>query len=614
VAAARRQISAAGTCAPFEQELIRRDGSRVAVLVGGAATAETRDRGVSFVLDITERKRAEEQLRLAKEELENRVAERTAALREANVQLQQELGERQRVAAALELSRERFRRISELTSDYAYRFRIEADGKVFLEWHAGAFSRITGFAFEEIASLQRLNALIHPDDRAAVLERTVRLLAGESVTIAFRMRTKSGDYRWLQDYSQPEWDEVEGRVVRVLGATRDVTERRQAEEELRLSEERFALAAAGANDGVWDWNIDTGEVYLSPRWKDILGFADDEIRNEIEEWIARVHTDDREHVSAAVERHLRGETPHFRSEYRLQHKDGSYRWVLSRGVAVRRSGGRPYRMAGSLTDVTPRRQAEEEARRRQAELAQAQRLSTLGEMAAGMAHELNQPLAAIVSYARGCVYRMQAGDAQSAELLYAIEQVAKQALRAGEILQRYRGFVRLGVLRRDWVDLNKLAQEVAQFARAAAREERVAIRLDLASEMPPVLADSVQIEQVLMNLIRNALDAMQGCSGAEIWVRTSVRDEEVEIAVQDEGKGIPEADRDRIFETFFTTKPEGLGMGLSICRSIIDAHGGRLWASSGPGSGAIFRFTVPATNGIVAAVAGDAALAQNDQS
>jgi C4-dicarboxylate-specific signal transduction histidine kinase len=250
-------------------------------------------------------------------------------------------------------------------------------------------------------------------------------------------------------------------------------------------------------------------------------------------------------------------------------------------------------MAGSLTDVTPRRHAEEEARRRQAEVAHAQRLSTLGEMAAGLAHELNQPLAAIVSYARGCVRRLRGGDARHEDLVHPIEEVAKQALRAGAVLQRYRAFVRSGTLRREPVRINQLARDAADFVAPSAAEQGISVRLKLAANLPEVIVDGVQIEQVLLNLIRNAIEAMHGCATRELSIHTRVVGEGVEVAVEDVGTGISAEVGDRIFETFFTTKSEGLGMGLSISRSIIEAHGGRLWSTANPGGGTVFRFTVP---------------------
>lgn len=586
-------IDATGTWAPFEKEYICKDGSRIPILIAGAATNEARDRGVSLILEISERKRSERALQAANLDLEQRVRARTQELWQANALLEQELVERQRVETALRASVERSRGISALSFDYTYAFRVDENYRVAFEWTAGAFERITGIDPKQVARVSGILDIVHPDDHAALADRLRRLLLGESVVTEYRVRTRDGRHRWLQEYARPEWNEAHTRVVHVLGAGRDITDQREAEEALRASEQRFARAVAGANDGIWDLNLETGEIYLSPRWKAILGLADDEIGNNPEEWMARVHPDDVERVLGDIAAHLSGETTLFRSEYRLRHHDGHYLWVLVRAVAVRNPDGSPHLMAGSLTDLTPRKRAEEEARRRQAELAHAQRLSTMGEMAAGLAHEMNQPLAAIVSYARGCERRIASGDARSDELLYAINQVAAQALRAGEIIRRYRSFVSIGSDRREAVNLNALAQEVALLVKPSADEEQVAIRLDLDPNLPAIHADGLQIEQVLLNLIRNGLDAMHAVEHRRLVIATRAIEEGVEVTVRDSGRGFSPEVADRIFDAFFTTKAEGLGMGLSISRSIIDAHGGRLSFDSSGESGTTFRFVLP---------------------
>ena len=259
--------------------------------------------------------------------------------------------------------------------------------------------------------------------------------------------------------------------------------------------------------------------------------------------------------------------------------------------------GNPLYGLGMVEDITARKQAEREAQRHQAELAHAMRVSTLGQMTAGLAHELNQPLAAIVSYARGCAYRMESGAAPLPDLSYGIDQIVAQALRAGEIVQRYRSFLRPDSSRFKQVDANALVRDATSLASSSACEEGVAIRLELAPVMPLIQVDSIQIEQVILNLIRNGCEAMVGCRHRELWVRTTIGTGMIEIAVEDAGNGISEAVRDRLFEPFVTTKPNGLGMGLSISRSIIEAHGGRLWASPNAGRGTTFRFALPVSGG-----------------
>jgi PAS domain S-box-containing protein len=523
------------------------------------------------------------------------VLSRGLAIRDANGQAYRIAGsltditERKRAEEALRESEMRLRAV--ISSEPECVKTVSLDGRL-LEMNLAGLTMVEARSAGQVVGQPVIN-LIHPDDRPAFQQLHERVSAGASGTLQFRIIGLCGTTRWVETHSVPLRD-PRGEVVSVLSVTRDITERKRAEEKLRASEERFALAVAGANDGVWDWNIQADEVFLSPRWKAILGLGDHEISSDPQQWVGRVHPDDAPRVAAAVMAHMDGSTPHFEAEYRPRHHDGSYRWVQSRALAIRDANGQPCRMAGSLTDITARKHAEDEARQRQAELAHALRVSTLGEMAAGLAHELNQPLSAIVSYARGCVRRLQTGSVELGDLVYVIEQVATQALRAGEVLQRHRQFLRSGPPQREWVQLNTLVRAGVGFAHTGVREQAVRVRLDLADLLPRVQVDSVQIEQVVVNLVRNAFDAMQSNGGGEIWVRTVLGPNGIEVAVQDAGCGVTAGLSERIFDAFFTTKPNGLGMGLSISRSIIDAHGGRLWVTPNPDRGMTFRFVLPA--------------------
>lgn len=251
-------------------------------------------------------------------------------------------------------------------------------------------------------------------------------------------------------------------------------------------------------------------------------------------------------------------------------------------------------------DITARVQAQEELRRHQAQLAHMARLSTMGEMASGLAHELNQPLSAIVNYAQGCVRRARSGKSQPEELARAMEQVGLQAQRAAEVIRRLREFVGKGELRRIRADVNDIVRSVAALDELEARQEQVAVVLDLADDIPSIQVDVIQVEQVILNLVRNAIDAMSETDRDKrrLTITTSVNDDnEVEVAVRDCGHGIASEMADRIFEPFFTSKPGGMGMGLSISRSIIDAHGGRLWSTPNGDGGATFHLALPVVSG-----------------
>ncbi|MBP2293313.1 sensor histidine kinase [Azospirillum rugosum] len=247
-------------------------------------------------------------------------------------------------------------------------------------------------------------------------------------------------------------------------------------------------------------------------------------------------------------------------------------------------------------EMAERRRAEETARERQKEMDHVARLSILGEMASNLAHELNQPLGAIANYARGCTRRLEAGTVESDQLAGITRAIAEQAERAGEIIARIREFVRKRAARLEPMGLNDAVRTATCLCEGRARSGGIPITLTLADDLPPVLGDRVQIEQVVLNLVKNALDAMEerprGREG--VTVRTA-RDGagRVEVAVTDRGHGLSDEARARLFDPFFTTKPGGMGLGLSICRTIVESHGGHLWATDNPEGGAVMRFVLP---------------------
>lgn len=263
-----------------------------------------------------------------------------------------------------------------------------------------------------------------------------------------------------------------------------------------------------------------------------------------------------------------------------------------------------YAAYASQRYLIERRRAEEaeaelRARHHQAELAHAARLSTLGGMAAGLAHEINQPLSAIVSYARGCALRLESGEACPADLLPVIDEISGQALRAGDVLRRIQEFVRHTQLPRTQVDLNVLVREALRFAEVEARQQGITLRLELAPDPIPVDVDRIQIEQVILNLVRNGFEAMPAgrTTSRQLTIATGRgADEAVEVAVTDTGLGVSPNIVGHVFEPFFTTRRDGLGLGLSISRSIVESHGGRLWTIPNPPHGAVFRFTLPAAS------------------
>jgi len=275
---------------------------------------------------------------------------------------------------------------------------------------------------------------------------------------------------------------------------------------------------------------------------------------------------------------------------------GRTRWMETHAVPLRDARGEVYALLGITRDITEHKWAEEQGRRHQTELARVARLSTMGEMATGLAHELNQPLAAIANFARGCIRRLRTGEVRPAELIEPLEEVCEQAERAGEIMRHVRDFVRKSEPRMTAVDINQVVRSVVKFTEHEARQHETVVTLQLAQQQPRVWADSIMVEQVICNLVRNAVEAMAETRSQrrEILIRTVPHGENlVEIEVVDTGPGIDESVIDQVFDQFFTTKAEGVGMGLSISRSIVESHGGSIRAESRAG-GATFRFTLQA--------------------
>jgi PAS domain S-box-containing protein len=260
----------------------------------------------------------------------------------------------------------------------------------------------------------------------------------------------------------------------------------------------------------------------------------------------------------------------------------------------------PYAVCGISTDITARRRAEEQVRRHEATLAHVLRVNSMGEMAAGLAHEINQPLAAIANYTNASLRRLASGTAQSAELVQMMQKTVGAALRAGEIVRHLRDFVAKREPQCELADLNDVVRGVAQLMEAEVRRCAVALRLDLASELPTAQVDRIQIEQVLVNLMRNGLEAISGATTNHgmLSVGTSLASHgAIEVTVTDTGSGLLAADTEKVFEPFFTTKTHSLGMGLTISRTIVEAHGGRLWAVGNPAGGTTFGFSLPSSPG-----------------
>jgi C4-dicarboxylate-specific signal transduction histidine kinase len=306
-----------------------------------------------------------------------------------------------------------------------------------------------------------------------------------------------------------------------------------------------------------------------------------------------VHPDDLPRVIAAWRYSITTGHP-LEYEHRLRGADGVYRWFYLRGLPLRDSAGAIIRWYVLLTDVNDRKNAEEALRGTQARLSRAAQIATVGELAASIAHEVNQPLAAVVANGHACLRWLSTPTPNVAKALEAAERIVRDGKEAGEVVRRVRSLFKRAAAERMSLDVNDLIGEVLRVLDVERVRKDVSVETDLARDLPPVLGDRVELQQLVLNLLVNGLDAMDSVTDRprQLFIRsTRHNDVMARVEIRDNGSGLE--DPARVFEAFFTTKPNGLGMGLVICRSIVDAHGGQLWATASDPPGSTFCFTLP---------------------
>jgi len=405
-----------------------------------------------------------------------------------------------------------------------------------------------------------------------------------------RIMRRDGHRFDVRMYISPLIDSA-GRQLGWMASMNDITEPKRARAELEAAHERFVAVLDGLDTAVYVADVENDEIlYANRAFKNLYGF--DAIGKNC--WqVTTVCHPERGDFQADPRRLGLDDVPRELFDGEIRHRL-SGRWLHLRDRAIRWVGGRIVRME-IATDITDRKHMEEAALQHQERLEQTSRLITLGEMASSLAHELNQPLSAIANYCMGSVNRIKSGDYRQEDILAAMEKASTQAERAGKIIRRTREFVKKSEPVRAPVALADIVEEAIGFADIEARKAGVAICVDIPPELPPVFADRIMIEQVVLNLVKNGIESMhQTLADERVLALTAHLDgTAVEVAVADRGCGLTDEQVERLFVPFFTTKAEGMGMGLNICRSIVEYHDGRLWLQANPGGGSVFRFTLP---------------------
>jgi PAS domain S-box-containing protein len=512
------------------------------------------------------RKRAQ-QLRKARDELEMKVAERTAELQRSEAYLM----EAQRLSH---------------TGSFGWDV---SSGKLY--WSEETF-QIFDCDRADQPTVEFVLRRTHPDDRARV-QQTIDHATQERKDLDFehRLLMADGSVKYVNVVGHASREEESG-TLEFVGAITDITERKHAEETLRRSEAYLSEAQRLSHTGSWASSPAIGKhTYWSEEIFRITGFDPAEGPPRFEEFERRVHPDDRARTKAHFRTAIR-EKIDFDHSYRIVHPGGEVRQIHAIGHPVLSPSGEVVEFVGTLMDVTERRRAEEE---RQA-LAHANRIMTMGQLTASIAHEVNQPIAAVVTNAQAALRWLNMQPSDPEEVRQALDRIVRNGRRAGDVIGRIRALVAKAATRNDQLDINEVMLEVIALTRSELRGSGTSLQTQLANRLPLILGDRIQLQQVMLNLIFNAVEAMSGSGDGsrELLIRTE-QDGPVGVlvAVQDSGPGLKPESVDRLFDAFYTTKPDGMGMGLSICRSIIEAHGGRMWATANVPQGAVFLFNLP---------------------
>jgi len=551
------ELKSTGTFKPFEKEYVRRDGTRVPVLIGGAIFETNGSEGVAFIIDLTEQKRAEEALR------------RSEAY----------LAEAQRLSH---------------TGSFGWNTSTNE-----LTWSAETF-RIFECDPSTKVTLETVLKHIYPEDRLLVKQVLERASHGQDDwELEHRLLMPDGRVKYVHVVAHAVEDRKGDREF--TGAVRDITNSKLAESKLRESELNLREMTETIPEMLWSARSDGAIDYCNTRLLDYTGFSAAEVMGD--GWIKLIHPDDVEQAGRAWVSSIATGVP-YRVEVRTFHvADRTYRWCVTRALPLLDQQGRILKWHGTVVDMHDWKRAQEDLRNTQANLARISRLTTVGELTASIAHEVNQPLGAVVNNANACLTILANDSPHLEEVRQALEEIIGGADRASAVISRVRSLSKKMPYENTLVNLDDIVADVMSFVRHEAASRQVNIQVNTVADLPSVRGDRVQLQQVLLNLVINGMEAMATIEPSKrtliISGQRELRGEEpwYLMSIQDAGIGVTRNEVGRLFEAFYTTKPEGMGMGLAISRSIIEAHGGQLWLDPEEEAGTTFQFRLPAERG-----------------
>jgi PAS domain S-box-containing protein len=496
--------------------------------------------------------------------------------------------ERKRSEEMLRMSEKRFRRYFNLASigmvvTFATKRIIEVNDEL---------CNILGYDRRELLHMT-WQEITHPDDVAADEAQFSRVLAGEIERYVLGKRWITKDGRIIHSVTAARCvRHSDGTVDYLVGLVQDITRRKMAEERQAASELRFRTLIDAIPHHVWSFCPDGSVGYSNRRLESYTGLTPEEVKNG---GYPALHPDDVAPVRAAW-RYAFEHGTDYEMVQRIRGHHGAYRRFFCRAVPVRAENGTTIEWLGTSTDIEDRERAKEALAEARFDLSRIMRVTTMGELAASIAHEVNQPLAAIATNGEACVRWLNARPANVAEASEAALRIVRDAHRAAEIISRIRAFLKRGARQTSPTDVGEAITEAVALVQTLIRTDSVSLSVVKAPRLPRAMVDRVQLQQVILNLVLNAIESMTNVSDRRRTLDIEVKDYDgtlMCVSVSDSGTGLQHESRKHIYEPFYTSKPHGMGMGLAISRSIVEAHGGRLWATSNAGPGTTFEFTLP---------------------